>query len=163
MRGSIVGLTLDGSSLTSLALLYHATLTAIALQTRSIIDELNSKGHKIQRLYVSGSQARNGILMSLLADTCYNSKSTTPLEGVVIDASDSEENLTKKEGRRVGVSAVVLGAAMLGRMAHEVSEQQESLGDERKAEILWNIMVRYLTIAYWGPLFFERWLMRFAF
>jgi hypothetical protein len=52
---------------------------------------------------------------------------------------------------------------MLGRMAHEVSEQQESLGDERKAEILWNIMVRYLTIAYWGPLFFERWLMRFAF
>ncbi|KAJ2929529.1 hypothetical protein H1R20_g7557, partial [Candolleomyces eurysporus] len=140
MRGSIVGLTLDGSSLSSLALLYHATLTAIALQTRSIVDELNTKGHKIQRLYVSGSQARNGILMRLLADACYNSKSNTPLEGVVISASDAEVDFAKKESRRVGVSAVVLGAAMLGRMAHEVSEQQESLGDERKAEILWNIM-----------------------
>lgn len=138
-----MGLNLD-SSLNSLALLYHATLTAIALQTRHIVDELNAKGHKIQRLYVSGSQALNGILMKLLADACYGDGKSN-LEGVVISASDAEDAgvVKKAEGekkaKRVGVSAVVLGAAMLGRMAHEVTGKEPS--DEKKAELLWNIMV----------------------
>lgn len=156
MRGSIIGLTLDRSSLSSLALLYHATLTAIALQTRSIVDTLNAKGHSIRRLYVSGSQAQNSILMQLLADACYTGeagKGGNGLEGVVVSASDAEDaGLIQKrdvggEGRRdkrVGVSAVVLGAAMLGRMAHvlslSVEEAQEGTSDERKAEILWDIM-----------------------
>jgi glycerol kinase len=147
MRGSITGLNLDGTSLASLALLYHATLTSIALQTRSIVDELNSKGHHIKRLYVSGSQAQNGVLMQLLADACYHGDGEGALEGVVVSVSDAEDagiadfGGAKKEKRK-GVSAVVLGAAMLGKMAHEMTQVKGEAGDEKKAEILWNIMVR---------------------
>ncbi|TEB29439.1 Pentulose kinase [Coprinellus micaceus] len=148
MRGSITGLNLDGTSLASLALLYHATLTSIALQTRSIVDELNSKGHHIKRLYVSGSQAQNGVLMQLLADACYHGDGVNEgaLEGVVVSVSDAEDagiadfGGAKKEKRK-GVSAVVLGAAMLGRMAHEMTQVKGEAGDEKKAEILWNIMM----------------------
>lgn len=146
MRGSITGLNLDGTSLSSLTLLYHATLTTIALQTRSIVDELNGKGHRIKRLYVSGSQAQNGILMQLLADACNHADGEGALEGVVVSVSDGEDagvvdfGGAKKEKRK-GVSAVVLGAAMLGRMAHEMAEVKGKADDERKAEILWNIMV----------------------
>lgn len=147
MRGAISGLNLDGISLASLALLYHATLTSIALQTRSIVDELNTKGHRIKRLYVSGSQAQNGVLMQLLADACHHGEGEGALEGVVVSVSDAEDagiadfGGVKKEKRK-GVSAVVLGAAMLGRMAHEMTQVNGEAGDEKKAEILWNIMVR---------------------
>ena len=40
--------------------------------------------------------------------------------------------------------AVVLGAAMLGRFAHEAS--REKLGDEQIGERLWNIMVRFTRV-----------------
>ncbi|KAF6762435.1 ribitol kinase [Ephemerocybe angulata] len=135
MRGSIIGLTLDRSSLSSLALLYHATLTAIALQTRSIVDTLNGKGHSIKRLYVSGSQAQNSILMQLLADACYTGEAGAGgngLEGVVKRDVGGEG----RRDKRVGVSAVVLGAAMLGRMAHVLRLRVMRW----KAEILWDIM-----------------------
>ncbi|TFK28625.1 ribitol kinase [Coprinopsis marcescibilis] len=134
MRGSIIGLDLD-TSLTSLALLYHATLTSIAIQTRSIIDTLNAKGHLIDKIYVSGSQAKNSVLMKLLADACRSGG----VKGVVIDANDDESNNGKKSGIVAGVSAVVLGAAMLGRLAHEIAQTKET-EDEHVASRLWNIM-----------------------
>ncbi|EAU82451.2 ribitol kinase [Coprinopsis cinerea okayama7 len=139
MKGSIVGLDLD-TSLSSLALLYHATLTAIALQTRSIIDTLNSKGHQIDKLYVSGSQAKNPILMKLLADACHGSSGV--VKGVVITSSDSDTQ-SNNGGKQSGVSAVVLGAAMLGRMAHEVvaaSLSGKKSDHEKVASLLWGIM-----------------------
>ncbi|KAF8164857.1 hypothetical protein B0H34DRAFT_214475 [Crassisporium funariophilum] len=116
MRGSIVGLKLD-STITSLALSYTATLQAIALQTRHIIDSMNAKGHHISSIYMSGGQAKNRGLMQLFADTCSMS--------VV---------LPKDSG-----GAVVLGAAMLGRYAEEA--QSSDGGREGQAERLWNIMV----------------------
>ncbi|KAF8898113.1 FGGY family of carbohydrate kinase [Gymnopilus junonius] len=94
MRGSVIGLELD-NSLTSLCKQYHATLLAIALQTRHIIDTLNGSGHQVTSIFMSGGQARNTLLMQLFADVC--------CMPVVLPANSDQ--------------AVGLGAAMLGRLA----------------------------------------------
>jgi len=113
MRGSIVGLELD-SGLTDLARKYWLSLEAIALQTRHIIDEMNDKGHKINSIYLSGGQAKNIPMMQLFADTC-----NMP---VVLPFSHS--------------AAVVLGAAMLGRIAAE-----GHLPRDKQAARMWEIMI----------------------
>ncbi|TFK74375.1 Pentulose kinase [Pluteus cervinus] len=117
MRGSITGLEIN-DTLTDLARKYHATLEGIALQTRHIIEELNAKGHQIQSIYMSGGQARNLSLMNLFANSC-----NMP---VVLPASDS--------------NSVILGAAMLGRLAAEATAGLD-VSDEKQAEALWNVMV----------------------
>ncbi|KAJ3496368.1 hypothetical protein NLJ89_g10495 [Agrocybe chaxingu] len=99
MRGSIVGLELS-NSLNDLAKKYHATLLAIALQTRHIIDTLNAAGHHISSIYMSGGQAKNAGLMQLFADVCGMPVVLPPDSG----------------------GAVVLGAAMLGRLADEFAQ-----------------------------------------
>ena len=104
MRGSFVGLALD-RSLADLALKFNVTLEAIALQTRHIVDTLNAKGHSIQEICVSGGQAKNAPLMQLLADVC-----GVP---VILPGLD-------------GGTSVVLGAAMLGRFAAEVTTEHSS-------------------------------------
>ncbi|KAG8218287.1 hypothetical protein J3R82DRAFT_3898 [Butyriboletus roseoflavus] len=109
MRGAITGLELD-ASIADLSKKYYLTLEAIALQTRHIIDSMNTAGHEINSLYLSGGQARNAVLMRLFADVC-----GIP---IVLPASYSE--------------AVVLGAAMLGRIAAEKVTTSEQM---------WNIMV----------------------
>ncbi|KAF8121308.1 hypothetical protein EV363DRAFT_1277550 [Boletus edulis] len=109
MRGAIIGLELD-ASIADLSKRYYLTLEAIALQTRHIIESMNTAGHEINSLYLSGGQARNATLMQLFADAC-----RVP---VVLPASYSE--------------AVVLGAAMLGRIAAEKVTASEQM---------WNIMV----------------------
>ncbi|KAJ8585422.1 Pentulose kinase [Rhizopogon salebrosus TDB-379] len=109
MRGSIVGLELD-SSIADLARKYYLTLEAIALQTRHIVDSLNAAGHDITSLYMSGGQAKNAVMMQLFADTC-----GIP---IVLPKSHSE--------------AVVLGAAMLGRIAAQ---------GVKEGEDMWKIMV----------------------
>jgi FGGY-family pentulose kinase len=126
MRGSFMGLALD-ESLDDLALKFNVTLEAIALQTRHILDEMNSKGYDVQGIYMSGGQAANITLMQLLADVC-----RVP---VILPKSHS--------------AAVVLGSAMLGRFAAEVSA--ESGAPKTQAEVdkvcmdnrerLWEIMV----------------------
>ncbi|KAJ9109148.1 hypothetical protein QFC21_000476 [Naganishia friedmannii] len=128
MRGMFMGLTLD-SGVGDLAMKFHVTLEAIALQTRHILDEMHTRGHHITAIYMSGSQAKNKSLMDLLASVC-NVK-------VIIPPNPS--------------SAVVAGSAMLGRYAHEVAEarkgepistqaqQQESA--KTSSEALWRIMV----------------------
>lgn len=126
MKGMITGLTLD-DGLSDLAAKFNVTLEAIALQTRHIVDEMNSKGHVINSIYMSGSQAKNGPLMRLLA-TVLNMP-------VIIPPQPS--------------AAVVLGSAMLGRFAHEISlrlpEGIHTQVDARKAaeqdgEKLWDVM-----------------------
>lgn len=131
MRGSIVGLSLD-SSLSDLALKFNVALEAIALQTRHILDEMRRHGHEIQGIYMSGGQAKNEPLMQLLANVC-----KVP---VIIPPNAS--------------SAVVLGAAMLGRFAHNVTDDLKRRGmpeglstqsqvDEESARVgtqLWTIM-----------------------
>lgn len=114
MRGSFTGLSLD-TSLTDLALKYNVTLESIALQTRHILDTLNSHGHSIHEIYMSGGQAKNASLVQLLADVCN--------VGVVLPGDG-------------GGTAVVAGAAMLGRFAHEITRdlrvdhQQSGAGDQ---------------------------------
>jgi ribulose kinase len=110
--------------LSDLAKKYNLTLEAIALQTRHIVDEMNSKGHKITSIYVSGSQAKNGPMMQLISDAC-----GLP---VVLPYSYS--------------TTVVQGAAMLGRFAAEVGSQH--LTWEQQAPALWKIMVHGLGIFY---------------
>jgi ribulose kinase len=91
-------------------------MEAIALQTKHIVDEMNDKGHEIRTIFVSGGQSKNAALMQLVANTC-----SMP---VVIPHSSS--------------TAVVTGAAMLGRFAGEAKER----GRERNGKELWDIMVR---------------------
>ncbi|KAJ7265859.1 FGGY family of carbohydrate kinase [Mycena haematopus] len=118
MRGAIVGLALD-STLADLARKYHATLEAIALQTRHIVDTLNGAGHAITAIYMSGGQATNRGLMQLFADVC-----GMP---VVLPFEHS--------------GAVVRGAAVLGRFAAAVAGQQGGMGEREQDEMLWRIMV----------------------
>ncbi|KAF8630051.1 hypothetical protein AX15_003136 [Amanita polypyramis BW_CC] len=141
MRGSIVGLELD-SSISDLARKYSLTLESICLQTRHIIDTLNVNSsaplpygltlpserqtqHNISAIYTSGGQVKNKSLMQLLANVCEMPVVLPPDGGVT----------------------VVLGAAILGRFAKEVSDwcashQGESgLGIAEQNKMIWDIMV----------------------
>lgn len=112
MSGSVIGLSSD-KSLDGLALYYYGTMEFIALQTHQIITAMNSSGHKISSIFMSGSQCQNEILMSLIATAC-----DMP---VLIP--------------RYVHAAVVHGAAMLGAKA-------ASADASGKTEDLWSIMDR---------------------
>ncbi|KAF2191027.1 Pentulose kinase [Zopfia rhizophila CBS 207.26] len=112
MKGSVVGLSSD-KSLDGLALYYYATMEFIALQTHQIVSAMNSSGHIISSIFMSGSQCQNDILMQLIAAAC-----DMP---VLIP--------------RYVHAAVVHGAAMLGAKA-------ASTDKEGKSEPLWDIMDR---------------------
>jgi len=114
MRGSVVGLTLD-DTINDLARKYNVTMEAIALQTKHIVDEKNDKGHEIRTIFASGGQSKNVALMQLVANIC-----NMP---VITSHSNS--------------TAVVTGAAMLGRFAAEASRR----GREGNGKELWDIMV----------------------
>ncbi|KAF9526703.1 hypothetical protein CPB83DRAFT_769830 [Crepidotus variabilis] len=130
MRGSIIGLELS-SSITDLALKYHTTLLAVSLQTRHIIDTLNKAGHSITSIFMSGGQVKNRDLMRMFAEVCRGqSGSAKELQGVVLPDD--------------GGAAVVLGAAMLGRLAFEVEKVKKAgkpFGKDEQAGKLWEIMV----------------------
>ncbi|KAI0882417.1 Nup93/Nic96-domain-containing protein [Annulohypoxylon maeteangense] len=112
MKGAVIGLSPD-SSVDGLALYYYATMEFIALQTRQIIEAMNTSGHNIQTIFMSGSQCQNDMLMDLIATVCS--------KPVLIP--------------RYVHAAVVHGAAMLGAKA--ASEDNDG-----KTENLWTIMDR---------------------
>jgi FGGY-family pentulose kinase len=112
MTGSVIGLSSD-KSIDGLAIYYYATMEFIAMQTRQIIETMNTAGHGITSIFMSGSQCQNKILMELMATTC-----STP---VIIP--------------RYVHAAVVHGAAMLGAKA-------ASADKDGKTEDLWSIMDR---------------------
>jgi FGGY-family pentulose kinase len=66
-RGSVSGLTLD-SSFESLARIYLATIQAIAYGTRHIIEALNSRGYRIDRIHACGGGTKNPLWMQQHAD-----------------------------------------------------------------------------------------------
>ncbi|ODQ78804.1 hypothetical protein BABINDRAFT_38670 [Babjeviella inositovora NRRL Y-12698] len=94
MRAAIVGQSMD-VSLDDLALTYFGACEFIAQQTRQIVAAMTAAGHAISRIYMSGGQCRNGLLMRLLADC-------TGLPIVIPRYIDA---------------AVVFGAALLGAVA----------------------------------------------
>ncbi|KAK4214439.1 FGGY family of carbohydrate kinase [Rhypophila decipiens] len=112
MRGAIIGMSSDKSK-DGMALLYYSTLEFIALQTRQIIEAMNSSGHKIRSIFMSGSQCQNEILMDLIATAC----------GMPVLVP------------RYVNAAVVHGAAMLGAKAASAKE-------DGTTEPLWDIMDR---------------------
>ena len=99
MRGMITGQRLD-RGVGDLALRYFATLEAIALQTRHIVEEMNAKGHKINSIYMSGGQVKNQTFMQLISDTCQ-----VPVQ---LPFSSS--------------ASVVAGSAILGKFAADVAD-----------------------------------------
>jgi len=112
MSGSVVGLSSD-KSLDGMALYYLGTMEFIALQTRQIVEAMNSKGHSISSIFMSGSQCQNAVLMHLIASACQMP--------VLVP--------------RYVHAAVVHGAAMLGAKA-------ASADKDGKTEELWSIMDR---------------------
>jgi FGGY-family pentulose kinase len=112
MRGAVVGLSSD-KSVDALALLYYGAMEFIALQTRQIIERMNTSGHRIQSIFMSGSLCQNDILMDVMSTAC-----GMP---VVIP--------------KYIHAAVVHGAAMLGAKA-------ASAANGGPGEDLWSIMKR---------------------
>jgi FGGY-family pentulose kinase len=112
MKGAVIGLSSD-KSIDSLALQYYGTMEFIAMQTRQIVETMNSAGHSLSCIFMSGSQCQNPVLMDLMATIC-----NMP---VVIP--------------KYVFAAVVHGAAMLGAKA-------ASAAADGKGEDLWSIMGR---------------------
>ncbi|XP_077056159.1 FGGY carbohydrate kinase domain-containing protein-like [Siphateles boraxobius] len=67
-RGSVVGLTLS-QTLDDLALLYLATLQAIALGTRHILDTMKEAGYDITTLFLCGGLSKNALFVQTHANT----------------------------------------------------------------------------------------------
>lgn len=112
MTGSVIGLSSD-RSMDGLALYYYGTMEFIAMQTRQIVETMNTAGHSITSIFMSGSQCQNKILMELIATVC----------GMPVLIP------------RYVHAAVVHGAAMLGAKA-------ASADKDGNTEDLWSIMDR---------------------
>lgn len=66
-RAILDGLSLD-ESLTSQALLYYATLQAVAYGTRDIVRAMNASGYRIDTLFVTGGGTKNPLWLQEHAD-----------------------------------------------------------------------------------------------
>lgn len=93
LTGTVTGLRLS-HTLDDLALLYLATIQALALGTRHIIDQLNQAGYQIDTLVVCGGGAKNPLMLQEHANAT----------GCTL--------LLPRESE-----AVLLGASMLGAVA----------------------------------------------
>ena len=93
LRGMISGLTLD-ASVDALALLYLATIQAVAHGTRHVVDAMNAAGYRIDTMIACGGDTKNPVFLREHADAT-GARIVLPRE---------------KE-------AVLLGAAMLGAVA----------------------------------------------
>jgi len=112
LAGSICGLSLS-STIDDLALIYLATIQAIACGTRHIIETLNEKGYSIQKIMATGGGTKNEIFLKSHADIC----------GCEIILPQEKE-------------AVLLGSAILGSVASgiysdifEAMEKMSRIGD----------------------------------
>jgi FGGY-family pentulose kinase len=66
-RGMVSGFTLSSTS-DDVALLYYATIQAIAYGTRHIIEAMNAKGYDIRRIHLSGGHLKNRLFIEEHAD-----------------------------------------------------------------------------------------------
>ena len=93
LRGVVSGLKLS-DSIDQLALLYLATIQAIALGTRHILEAMNAQGYRISTLFASGGDTKNPVFLREHADATHCR--------VVLPAEPE---------------AVLLGSAILGAVA----------------------------------------------
>ncbi|XP_005094638.1 FGGY carbohydrate kinase domain-containing protein [Aplysia californica] len=93
LRGMMSGLSLSAND-EDLALLYLATVQALAYGTRHIISEMERSGHTVSVVYMCGGLRKNKLYV----------QTHTDILGVPVVLPDSEES-------------VLLGAAMLGACA----------------------------------------------
>ncbi|KAF9186354.1 hypothetical protein BGZ51_007299 [Haplosporangium sp. Z 767] len=122
MRGSISGLDLNSNTVDGLAVLYLATIQALALGTRQIVDALCDAGYTIETICISGGLSLNRVFVRVLADVMQ-----LP---VVLPGSG-------------GDAAVVVGAAICGAVAFE----SKTKGPDASMDgVLWKAMSR-LTVA----------------
>lgn len=93
LRGMISGLSLE-DGVDSLALLYMATIQAIAMGTRQIIEQMNHHGFRIESMFACGGDTKNRLFLREHADAT-RCRIVLPAEP----------------------EAVLLGSAMLGAVA----------------------------------------------
>ncbi|XP_050162520.1 FGGY carbohydrate kinase domain-containing protein isoform X2 [Myiozetetes cayanensis] len=67
LKGMVVGLTLS-RGLDELALIYLATIQAIALGTRHILETMQAAGHDINTLFLCGGLSKNPLFVQMHAD-----------------------------------------------------------------------------------------------
>ncbi|XP_046882938.1 FGGY carbohydrate kinase domain-containing protein isoform X1 [Hypomesus transpacificus] len=109
LRGAVVGLSLS-QTLGDLALLYLATVQAIALGTRHVLEAMRKAGHDITTLFLCGGLSKNPLFVQIHANA-------TGLP-VVLPAQ---------------TEAVLVGAAILGACAsQDYSSIQEAMENMAK-------------------------------
>ncbi|XP_048352598.1 FGGY carbohydrate kinase domain-containing protein isoform X4 [Sphaerodactylus townsendi] len=67
LKGMVVGLTLS-QGLDDLAVLYLATIQAIALGTRQIVETMQTAGHHVNTLFMCGGLSKNSLFVQMHAD-----------------------------------------------------------------------------------------------
>lgn len=112
MRAAIIGQSMD-NSIEDLCIMYLGACEFIAQQTRQIVEQMCTAGHRIAAIFMSGGQCRNGLLMRLLADC-------TGLPIVIPRYIDA---------------AVVFGSALLGAVASESFDAYCKLEDGRAKDV----------------------------
>ncbi|XP_056149938.1 FGGY carbohydrate kinase domain-containing protein isoform X2 [Lampris incognitus] len=103
LKGMVVGLTLS-QTLDDLALLYLATVQAVALGTRHILEAMKEAGHDITTLFLCGGLSKNPLFVQIHANA-------TGLPVVLPEQTE----------------AVLVGAAVLGACASQDYSSIQSL------------------------------------
>ncbi|CAK6952148.1 FGGY carbohydrate kinase domain-containing protein [Scomber scombrus] len=105
LKGMVIGLSLS-QTLEDLALLYLATVQALALGTRHILEAMKEAGHDIRTLFLCGGLSKNALFVQVHANAT----------GLPVVLPDQME-------------AVLVGAAILGACAsQDYSSIQEAMG-----------------------------------
>ncbi|KAM7378953.1 hypothetical protein PAMP_004538 [Pampus punctatissimus] len=105
LKGMVIGLSLS-QTLEDLALLYLASVQALALGTRHILEAMKEAGHDIRTLFLCGGLSKNALFVQIHANAT----------GLPVVLPDQME-------------AVLVGAAILGACAsQDYSSIQEAMG-----------------------------------
>ncbi|XP_015275156.1 PREDICTED: FGGY carbohydrate kinase domain-containing protein [Gekko japonicus] len=111
LKGMVVGLTLS-QGLDDLALLYLATIQAIALGTRHIVETMQTVGHHINTLFMCGGLSKNPLFVQMHAD----------IMGMPVVLAQEVESVL--------IGAAILGACASGDFAslQDAMEKMERVG-----------------------------------
>lgn len=115
LRGMVSGLRLS-DSVDSLALLYLATIQALAYGTRHVLEAMNSHGHRIDTLVATGGDAKNPVFLREHADAT-GCKIVLP-----------------REREAVLLGSAMLGAAASGRKASVFEAMRAMSGTSRELD-----------------------------